>query len=172
MNCERLDRYQNAGELAVDLQQFLANESVAAHKDTLAEKAGRWSRRNPTLAATTLVGAMILAVTSSAATAVVSIAHRGERASRQEAVAAHEQELVARKEAVKPMDLTGPAFDELKMSIARSYTVIGRAFESVEESQKAIDAFETALLWADRLDADDSSTQKHHLLSTIRQDLA
>jgi eukaryotic-like serine/threonine-protein kinase len=45
------DRYASAGDLARDVQRFLADEPVAAYREPLAKRAGRWARRHRALVA-------------------------------------------------------------------------------------------------------------------------
>jgi WD40 repeat protein len=61
-------RYAKAGELADDLRRWLKGEAVKARPEGSAAKLLRWTRRNPTLAA-----ASLLAVGGLLATAVVSV---------------------------------------------------------------------------------------------------
>jgi serine/threonine protein kinase/WD40 repeat protein/tetratricopeptide (TPR) repeat protein len=51
-------RYQSADDLAEDLQRFINDEPILARRTTLAERFGRWSRRNPGLAASMSVAAV------------------------------------------------------------------------------------------------------------------
>jgi WD40 repeat protein/serine/threonine protein kinase len=53
-------RYPTAGELAADLQRFLDDEPIRARRQTVPERAWRWCRRNPAVAA--LVGVSVVAV--------------------------------------------------------------------------------------------------------------
>jgi eukaryotic-like serine/threonine-protein kinase len=53
-------RYQTAGEMAEDLQRFLADRPILARRTGPIEKLWRWSRRNPVVAGTTI--AFLLAV--------------------------------------------------------------------------------------------------------------
>jgi serine/threonine-protein kinase len=63
------DRYGMAGELAAEVQQFLAGEPVAAYPEPLATRVGRWVKRNRTLVA----GAAVLLVTATLALAVGTV---------------------------------------------------------------------------------------------------
>jgi tRNA A-37 threonylcarbamoyl transferase component Bud32 len=60
------DRYASAAELAGEVERFLADEPVAAYREPLAARAGRWMRRRRTLVS----GAAILLFTVLAAAAV------------------------------------------------------------------------------------------------------
>ena len=53
-------RYQTAGELAADVRRFLAGEPILARPVSWAERAVKWMRRRPALAA--LLGASVLAL--------------------------------------------------------------------------------------------------------------
>lgn len=63
-----LDRYSSAAELAADIDRWLADESVTAHRDSLATRARRWSRRHRVLVNTAalaiVIGVAALAYTS------------------------------------------------------------------------------------------------------------
>jgi WD40 repeat protein/serine/threonine protein kinase len=55
-------RYQTAGEMAADLQRFLADEPIQARRAGVLERSGRWCRKNPVAAAlVTLVGLVLTA---------------------------------------------------------------------------------------------------------------
>ncbi len=63
-------RYQTAGELAADLERFLADRPIRARRSTSAEQFGRWCRRNPWLAGANIAAALlttILAIVSTVA---------------------------------------------------------------------------------------------------------
>jgi len=57
---ERERRYTTAKELAEDLARFLRDEPICARPVSTAEKAWRWCRRNPALAATGTAGVILL----------------------------------------------------------------------------------------------------------------
>jgi len=61
-------RYETAGALATDLRRFLRDKPIRARRTSWAERAWRWCRRNPALAAVSALAAMLLIVV--AATAV------------------------------------------------------------------------------------------------------
>jgi serine/threonine-protein kinase len=57
----REDRYQNAADLALDVQRWLADEPVSAYREPLAARLGRWGRRHR-LAVTGLAVLLVCAV--------------------------------------------------------------------------------------------------------------
>jgi WD40 repeat protein/serine/threonine protein kinase len=61
-------RYQTAGDLAADLRRFLADEPIKARRTSSLERLGRWGRRNPGVAASLGVIAVLLAGVSVAST--------------------------------------------------------------------------------------------------------
>ena len=56
-------RYQTAGELAADLQRFLADRPIQARRSTRPEQFGRWCRRNPWLAGANIAAAVLTTIT-------------------------------------------------------------------------------------------------------------
>jgi tetratricopeptide (TPR) repeat protein len=55
------DRYATAQELAEDLRRYLKDEPIRARRPSLAQRAGRWSRRHQPLVWSAAVGVIILA---------------------------------------------------------------------------------------------------------------
>src|SRR5262249_21106778 len=53
-------RYTNAEELARDLERYLRGEEVQARPAGLAERVGRWAKRDPTRATMLVMGLMLL----------------------------------------------------------------------------------------------------------------
>jgi len=65
-------RYQTAGALATDLRRFLRDKPIRARRASWAERAWRWCRRNPALAAMSALAAILLiAVAATAVTGYV-----------------------------------------------------------------------------------------------------
>jgi serine/threonine protein kinase/WD40 repeat protein len=58
---EPSDRYRTASELAEDLRRYLADRPILARRPTLLDRAGKWVRRRPGIAASA-VAALVLAV--------------------------------------------------------------------------------------------------------------
>jgi tetratricopeptide (TPR) repeat protein len=63
-------RYQSAGELASDLRRYLRGESTVARPLSVAQKLGRWTRRNPLIAA--LLALLLLALVSVATVSTIA----------------------------------------------------------------------------------------------------
>ncbi len=55
-------RYQTAGEMAADLQRFLADRPIKARRSTATEQFARWCRRNPWLAGANIAAAVLTTV--------------------------------------------------------------------------------------------------------------
>lgn len=64
MSVEKSKRYQSAGDLAEDLNRYLAFEPISAWRESTSEKMRRWVRRHPWLrsAALAAAAAMIVAI--------------------------------------------------------------------------------------------------------------
>jgi WD40 repeat protein/serine/threonine protein kinase len=58
---ERADRYASASELAAEVERYLADEPVAAYREPLSARLGRWTRRHRT--GTQAAAVILLAVT-------------------------------------------------------------------------------------------------------------
>ncbi len=78
MAADPRDRYPTAEELAVDVRRFLADEPVAAHRDSVAERAGRWCRRNGRKATTMAVALVVITIVATVSAVVVRRAHQAE----------------------------------------------------------------------------------------------
>jgi serine/threonine protein kinase len=68
---EPRDRYASAGELADDLDRFLAGRPVLARRPSVWDRAKRWAGRHPATIATALVSLVVVVIASGLSTAVV-----------------------------------------------------------------------------------------------------
>ncbi len=62
---EPVHRYASAAELADDLRCFIEDRPIAARRASVLERLGRWTRRNPALAATSAAALLLLVATRS-----------------------------------------------------------------------------------------------------------
>jgi WD40 repeat protein/serine/threonine protein kinase len=81
-------RYQTASELAQDLRRFLEDRPIRARRASIAERAWRWSKRNPWLAGA--IGSTAVALMVVAALAIL-YANQKERIAEQQTRIANEQ---------------------------------------------------------------------------------
>ncbi|MCA9067408.1 MAG: serine/threonine protein kinase, partial [Planctomycetaceae bacterium] len=73
-------RYQSARALAEDIEAYLADEKVSAHRESFIERTTRWLRRHRTMATGLGTAAILLLVVSVAASVVLGAANQRERA--------------------------------------------------------------------------------------------
>ncbi len=116
MASEPGERYISARALADDLERFLADRTILARRSTARERAWRWCRRNPTVAALSGLAAslvLLVAIVSSVA-AVVSIRQldRTRKAERQTRLA-FGNSLITEGAALERTGLIGQRFDSL-----------------------------------------------------------
>jgi serine/threonine-protein kinase len=72
------ERYGSASELASEIRHYLADEPVAAYRDPLPTRCGRWARRHRTLVAGLAAAALVAVVSLTAATVLLTAANRRE----------------------------------------------------------------------------------------------
>ena len=72
------DRYPNPHALADDIEHWLADEPVSAHRDPLLARLGRWARGHRTMVAGLSAAALVAFVSLTAATILLSAANRRE----------------------------------------------------------------------------------------------
>jgi serine/threonine-protein kinase len=116
---EPAERYATAAELAADVERWLADEPIAAHRDRPSERVDRWLRRHRTWAHAGAIGIVVVAVVSWVALAAVKRAHTLvvlEHAKEVEAKRESEQHRTRAKLAV---DRYEDAVDRLKSLAAR-----------------------------------------------------
>src|SRR5205823_6098729 len=96
------DRYGTAGELAADVERWLADQPVSAAREPLAVRAGRWAKRNRALV-TAAVGLLAAAVPLLAALAAVSERGRREVGRQLDLTRAAEERASREREAAEAM---------------------------------------------------------------------
>lgn len=72
MATDAADRYSSPKELANDLENWLADEPVSVYRESLPERSWRWLRQHRSLALTSLVACILVALTSGIAAFVVN----------------------------------------------------------------------------------------------------
>ncbi len=75
-------RYQTAGEMAADLERFVADEPITARRPSIIERANRWRRRNPAVAG--LATALFILMTSATIGSLIVAARLADLADRRE----------------------------------------------------------------------------------------
>jgi serine/threonine protein kinase/tetratricopeptide (TPR) repeat protein len=81
-------RYASATDLAEDLERWLSDETVLAHRETHLEYSGRWLRRHRSVALTAGASLLVIAVVSLACAATVSVFWNQAEAARHKELAA------------------------------------------------------------------------------------
>jgi serine/threonine-protein kinase len=109
---EPADRYPTAAALAADLERWLADEPIAAHRDRLSERVDRWLRRHRAWAQAAAIGIVVVAAVSWVALAAVKRAHTI-------VVLEHAEEVKAKQEAEKHRTLAKDAVDRYEDAVDR-----------------------------------------------------
>ncbi|MDA0806748.1 MAG: protein kinase [Planctomycetota bacterium] len=92
MSHSHLDRYQDARQLAEDVQRFISDEPVSVITESWQEKAGRWLRKNRTKAQSLAVSTLAIMLVSIVAAVLINKAWDGEIAAHRETQVALEAE--------------------------------------------------------------------------------
>jgi serine/threonine-protein kinase len=109
---EPADRYPTAAALASDIERWLADEPIAAHRDRLSERLDRLLRRHRAWAQAAAIGIVIVAIVSWIALAAVRSAHVL-------VVQEHAAELRAKQEAQTQRNLAKSAVDRYEDAVER-----------------------------------------------------
>jgi serine/threonine-protein kinase len=86
------DRYQTPQQLADDIENWIADEPVSVHAESIPQRFGRWLRRHRSWALATAVSLIIIAVISSLAAVSINRAKNDEIRQRELAQDAQEEE--------------------------------------------------------------------------------
>jgi len=115
------DRYQDAAELADDLQRFLDDRPISARRMRWHERLRRWARRNPAIAILGTTAALLLlavAITFAVGQQRAQVAQNQARQAQQKAVAALLVAETERRRAASNLHLAIEAFEEIIDEIA------------------------------------------------------
>jgi serine/threonine-protein kinase len=113
---EPADRYPTAAALAQDLERWLADEPIEAHRDRLSERVDRWLRRNRSWAQAGALGIVVVAIVSWIALAAVKRAHTI-------VVLEHAEEQKAKQDAQYHRNLAKVAVDRYEDAVDRLKTL-------------------------------------------------
>lgn len=101
-------RYGSARALAEDIEHWLADEPVVAYEENRWERISRWVRHNQVRAQAIGVSVLVVAVVATVATVLIEHSRRAEvqalaklTIANQNEIAAHQKEILAKKEAVQ-----------------------------------------------------------------------
>ena len=119
MALEPQDRYETAAALAADIERWLADEPIAAHRDRLSERVDRFLRRHRTWAQAAAIGIVVVAIVSWIALAAVRSAHVL-------VVEQHAAELKAKQEALTQRNLAKHAVDRYEDAAERLRNLASR----------------------------------------------
>jgi hypothetical protein len=102
---EPTERYADVQELLADVEHYLADEPVRAHRESTLERLGRWSRRHRTWVRAGAAALVLVAILSILSAIVINEARtrandsaRAERAAKLDAAAAETRALEAKRE--------------------------------------------------------------------------
>jgi serine/threonine-protein kinase len=133
-------RYPSAGELRDDLLRFIDDEPIRARRQSLAEKAVRWARHHPGIAALAVVLAVVLVLVTAGSLVVAgrmsALATREAQAAEDERVAHREAEK-AREEAEAAQVKEKHARQDADTARAKAEANFVKAFNAVDEYRKA-----------------------------------
>jgi serine/threonine-protein kinase len=105
-------RYPTAAALAADIERWLADEPIAAHRDRLSERLDRILRRHRSWAQAGVLGILLVAIVASIALACVNSAHTL-------VVQEHAAEVRAKADALTQRNLARQAIDEYEDAVQR-----------------------------------------------------
>ena len=111
MALEQNDRYPTARELAEDIENWLADETVSSYQEKFLERLARWARRHRGWVQATAAALILITLVSIAAAFVVNAARQEEARQRQLAVAAEELAEQRRQETLQHLREAREAVD-------------------------------------------------------------
>jgi serine/threonine protein kinase len=121
-------RYQTAGELAADLARFLEDRPISVRRPTLRERWSRWRRRNPAVAALSVVAASLAVLMA----VVLTVAYVQTRA-------ALKSESTAKDETEAALQRVSAANDKTSAALKRELAERQRAEKTLAASLQTLE---------------------------------
>lgn len=166
-------RYQDARDLAEDVQRFLADESISVLRESKVQKIGRWLRRHRAWAQSIATAIILISVISITSAIVVNSAKNREAAAKTEAVAHFQQarrtideslieisdvleeypavetvRINLLKKAAKEYETLAEQSSEqpdLQLEMSRSLVRLGKVRQLLQDFENSVKAYEKAL---------------------------
>ncbi|QDV42575.1 Serine/threonine-protein kinase PrkC [Stieleria neptunia] len=127
------DRYQDAEEMAADLERYLSDEPIHARRMSLPERFNRWGRRNPVIAGLgAACTALLLAISVVSTFAYIRTTDALDLARQREVTSR-----VARDQAEVARDQAEAARDDARQSQAVAETATAQAVRAKQDSEQA-----------------------------------
>jgi serine/threonine protein kinase len=117
------DRYSTAAALAADIERWLADEPLEAHREVLAERLDRFLRRHRAWAQAAVLAVIVVAIVASVALACVQSAHAL-------VVEEHAAEQKAKGDALVQRNLARRAIDQYEDAVQRLEALAARPQQS------------------------------------------
>ncbi len=121
------DRYHSAGQLADDIERWLADEPVTAFKEPLANQVNRWVRRNRSLVS---AAAAVLVATMIGLVIVLTLQARANR----DLAKANERETASREFAQTQFDLALDAIGQYHSGVSNDFILRQKEFEPLRQT--------------------------------------
>ncbi|MEM8736387.1 MAG: tetratricopeptide repeat-containing protein kinase family protein, partial [Planctomycetota bacterium] len=176
------DRYQSAGELAQDLENFLEGQPIKARPPRAFEVFAKWCRRNPAIAGLSGFAALLLtlvAVTTSVGYLRIENAFRREQEERTRTEVAKREAEIEQQKAEQTLAVSLEALDRVykrfapdRVEASSSTTLEGLDGEQLTVSSQAMLSRETASLLEDVLSFYDQFAQQDTESALLKREAA
>lgn len=132
----RSQRYQNAGELALDVKRWMADEAVSAYPEPWNEKARRWLRRHRAMAQSIGIAVVVIAAVSTIAAVLVNGAHQRELTAHADTREAHENLKIANAAEVAAKEDARLQFQRARQAVDESLIGVSEGLVNTPGAQE------------------------------------